>query len=167
MADQLLIHLIKKAREEKDENVKVIITAKGENAPIYRGYIDIEKSNDTQLALKKVDGDCDPPVGGPTYRFVTSSILHVAYAGEHRGEPLHWFILEGNHSLTGVRISREEFFELSKRGKSDPGGSWPEDFDFDEKRAHIYIKSARFDGKVISEDVILDLDDVNCCGDRG
>jgi hypothetical protein len=169
MADHLLIHLIKTAQEEKDENVKIIITAKGENAPIYRGYIDIEKSNDRQLGLKKIDGDegYGSPDDGPTYRFMVSTIRHVAYAGEYKGEPLHWFILDGNHSITGVRISRDEFFDLNRRGKSGPGGSWPEAFDFHEGMAHVYLKAARFDGRVVSEDIVIDLDDVNCCGDRG
>jgi hypothetical protein len=169
MADQLLIHLIKQAQAKRDEDVKIIVTATGEHAPIYKGYIDIEKSSDTQVALKKIDAEqrSDGPQDGPTYRFVVSSIRHVAYAGEYKGEPLHWFILEGDHSLTGVRISRDEFFELSKRDKSGSGGSWPEDFDFDEKRAHVYLKAVRFDREVRSEDIILDLDEINCCGDRG
>lgn len=168
MADQLLVHLIKHAQETKDENVKIIVTGVGENAPIYKGYIDIEKSNDKQVALKKVEDERDGgPDDGPTYRFVISSIKHVAYAGEYKGEPLHWFILEGNHSLTGVRITRDEFFRLSKRDKSKRGGSWPEGFDFVEKRPHVYLKAVRFDGPILSEDIVLDLDEINCCGDRG
>jgi len=165
MADQLLIHLIETAKKERDENVKIIVTGVGENAPIYKGYIDIEKSNDKQVALKKIKDD-HTPEDGPTYRFVVSSVKHVAYAGEYKGEPLHWFILEGNHSLTGVRISRDEFFNLSKRGRSRHGGSWPADFQFVEKRPHVYLKAVRFDGPVLSEDIVLDLDDINCCGDR-
>lgn len=168
MADQLLIHLIKQAQEKNDEDVKIIVTGTGENAPIYKGYIDIKNSNDKQIALKKIDDRRDDaPDDGPTYRFVVSSIRHVAYDGEHKGEPRHWFILEGNHSLSGVRVSRDEFFELSKRDKAGRGGSWPQDFDFDEKRAHVYLKAVRFDGKIVSDDIILDLDEVNCCGDRG
>ena len=167
MADQLLVNLIQKARDEKDENVKVIITLKDESAPIYRGTIDIEKCNDKQIALRKVDSGYSSPEDGPTYRFPRACIRHVTYAGELKGEPLFWFIIEGNHSLTGVRITREEFFGLNERGRSyRAGGSWPEGFTHNDDNAYVYLKSANLEGEIVSQDIVIDLDDVNCCGDR-
>lgn len=163
MEQELIADLIRVAQRNRNEEVKVIITPKGDGKYTYVGAIDARNSSDTQLALRAVDPDQRSASGeGPTYRFPRACIRHVAYAGDVNGEASYWFIIEGNHSLTGVRITSDEFFRLNDRGN---GGGWPTGFTHDAPETYVYLKAVEFEYRIISRDMTISLDEINCCGD--
>lgn len=163
MAEQLLVDLVQAARESQDNDVTVIITPKAENARSRVGKIDITQSNSKILSLLAVSEEKAHPKGGPTYRFPRACVRHVASAGETDGEPRFWFIIDGNHSLSGVQISSDEFYKLNDKQN---GGSWPTGFTHDDPNVYIYLKSVIFDGGVQSGQVTFNMDEINCCGDN-
>ncbi|MEZ4520796.1 MAG: hypothetical protein R3A46_03975 [Thermomicrobiales bacterium] len=162
MAEQLLVDLIETARENNDEKVIVIITPKAEDAPSYVGTIDVQQSNSKMLSLLPVATSTEHPEGGPTYRFPRACVRHVASAGEADGEPLFWFIIDGNHSLSGVRITSDEFYKMNDQKN---GGNWPAGFTHDDPNVYIYLKLVTFDGGVVSRAITFNMDEINCCGD--
>ena len=164
MAEQLLIDLVQAARDTQDAEVMVIVTPKAENAPTRFGKIDIGQSNSKILSLLPVDTSQPAPKGGPTYRFLRGCVRQVASAGALDGEPLYWFIINSNHSMTGVRITSEEYYKLNDKQN---GGSWPAGFTHDDPNIYVYLKSVTFDGAPVTGAVTFGMDEINCCGERG
>lgn len=164
MEEALIADLIQAAKSNPSEETTVFITPKGEGKYSYVGTIDPDNSSNTQLALRAIDlGQRAARSDGPTYRFPRECIRHVAYAGQVQGEASYWFIIEGNHSLTGVRITSDEFFRLNDRQN---GGGWPASFTHDDPEVYVYLKAVEFEYGVVSRDTTISLDEVNCCGDR-
>ena len=161
--ETLIADLIQAARECNDGDVRVILTTRAEDQPAYYGAIDIAQSHSKLVSLREVEMPDEPKEQGPTYRFPRACIKHVAYAGETYDEPLHWFVIEGNHSLTGVRISSEEFYRLNDR---DNGGCWPSGFTRDDPKSYVYLKRVEFEDGIVSCDIAFDVDEINCCGDN-
>lgn len=163
MESELVAKLIQAAQRNRNEESRIIITPKGEEQYSYVGAIDPHNSSGTQLALRAVDLEQRSASSeGPTYRFPRACIEHVAYAGDVNGEAAYWFIIEGNHSLTGVRITSEEFFQLNDRSN---GGGWPAGFTHDSPEVYVYLKSVTFEYGIASRDMTIPLDEINCCGD--
>lgn len=163
MEESLIAALIEAAKECNDDGVRVIITPKGDGKPTYIGAINLEQSNNKILSLKAVDWQ-EPKEDGPTYRFPRGCVRQMAYAGERNGEPVYWFIIDGWHSLTGVRITADEYFKLND---SDNGGCWPSGFSHKDPNVYVYLKAVEFEGGYVSRDIAFTLDEINCCGERG
>lgn len=164
METQLIAALIQAAQSNPNEKITILITPKGDRKYSCVGTIDSGASSDSQLALRAIDISRRSTRGeGPTYRFPRACIEHVAYAGEVRGEASYWFIIEGNHSLTGVRISSDEYFRINDRSN---GGGWPLGFTHDDPEVYVYLKAVEFEYGVVSRDMTIALDEINCCGER-
>ncbi len=162
MQESLIVALIAAAQECNDDDVRVIITPKGDGKPTYYGAIDRRQSNNKILSLKAVDMG-EPKAEGATYRFPRGCVRQMAYYGERNGEPVHWFIIDGWHSLTGVRITDEEFYKLND---SDNGGCWPSGFSHTDPNVYVYLKAVEFEDGVVSRDIAFEMDEINCCGDN-
>ncbi|CAN5515697.1 hypothetical protein BH23CHL2_BH23CHL2_18640 [soil metagenome] len=164
MEQALIAELIQAAQSNPSEEITVLITPKGDDKYSYVGTIDPDSSSNTQLALQAIDlGQRPARSEGPTYRFPRECIRHVAYAGQVRGEASFWFIIDGNHSLTGVRITSDEFFRLNDRQN---GGGWPTNFTHDDPEVYVYLKAVEFEYGIVSRDTTISLDEINCCGER-
>lgn len=164
METELIAALIQAARSNPNEKITVLITPKGDSKYSHVGTIDPDNSSDSQLALQAININRSSARGeGPTYRFPRACIRHVAYAGQVKGEASYWFIIEGNHSLTGVRITSDEYFRINDRSN---GGGWPLGFTHDDPEVYVYLKSVEFEYGVISRDLTIPLDEINCCGER-
>jgi hypothetical protein len=163
MQESLVTALIEAARECNEGDVRVIITPIGDGKPTYIGSIDLKQSNNKILSLRAVDIG-EPKEDGPTYRFPRGCVRHVAYAGDRNGEPVYWFIIDGMHSLTGVRIKPEEFYKLND---VDSGGCWPSGFTHSDPNVYVYLKAVEFEDGLVSRDIAFTLDEINCCGERG
>lgn len=163
MQESLVAALIAAANECNDDNVRIIITPIGDGKPTYIGAINREQSNSKILSLKAVDIG-EPKEDGPTYRFPRGCVRQMAYAGDRNGEPVFWFIIDGMHSLTGVRISSDEFYKLND---VDSGGCWPSGFTHRDPNVYVYLKAVEFEDGLVSRDIAFALDEINCCGERG